>query len=64
MIDAEEILCFSSDYPHWDTDEVSHIAQNLPKEWHAKVFHQNAMNLFGWDGARAGAAPRLAAGSR
>jgi predicted TIM-barrel fold metal-dependent hydrolase len=65
LIDAEEILCFSSDYPHWDTDDVTHVAQNLPEAWRSKVFRENAMKLFGWSGAsEVGDDPRLAAGSR
>jgi hypothetical protein len=63
LIDADTFLCFSSDYPHWDTDDVTHVAQHLPKDWHDKVFRENAMNLFGWRGiSEAGREPRLAAG--
>jgi uncharacterized protein len=49
LIDADEILCFSSDYPHWDTDSVAHVAAYLPAEWHERVFRDNARRLFGWD---------------
>jgi uncharacterized protein len=48
---AEDILCFSSDYPHWDTDEVSDIGRSIPAGWHSKVFRDNAMELFGWNGS-------------
>jgi predicted TIM-barrel fold metal-dependent hydrolase len=47
-IDAQDILCFASDYPHWDTDEVGYIASKLPAAWHAKVFRENALELYGW----------------
>jgi predicted TIM-barrel fold metal-dependent hydrolase len=61
LVDAGEVLCFSSDYPHWDTDDVTYIAQHLPREWQAKVFRENARELFGWDGAAATDGARLAA---
>ena len=48
MFGGEDILCFASDYPHWDGDEVDHIARSLPAAWHEKVFRENAMQLFGW----------------
>jgi uncharacterized protein len=51
LISAEDILCFSSDYPHWDTDEVSDIGRRIPAGWHSKVFRDNAMELFGWNGS-------------
>lgn len=45
----EDILCFSSDYPHWDADEPLRIATRLPKEWHDKVFYENAARFFGFE---------------
>ena len=50
LIGAEDILCFSSDYPHWDTDAIPDISRSIPQGWHRKVFHDNAMELFGWNG--------------
>src|SRR3954453_8183738 len=41
IVEADRVLCFSSDYPHWDTDEVTYVARHLPVEWHAKVFREN-----------------------
>ena len=38
----EDMLCFSSDYPHWDTDVPSYIDSVLPSAWHSRVFHDNA----------------------
>jgi len=43
----EDVLCFSTDYPHWDTDEVEFISKRLPKEWLGKVMFQNALALYG-----------------
>jgi uncharacterized protein len=41
----EHVLCFSSDYPHWDTDEVDYLARQLPAGWLPAVFHDNARSL-------------------
>ena len=41
----EEMLCFSSDYPHWDADEPTFIGSILPPEWHGQVFYANARRL-------------------
>jgi uncharacterized protein len=48
MFHADEILCFSSDYPHWDGDELDHVARRLPEAWHPKIFRENARKLYGW----------------
>jgi uncharacterized protein len=44
----EDILCFSSDYPHWDTDDPGFIARRLPKSWWSKVFYENAIDALRW----------------
>jgi predicted TIM-barrel fold metal-dependent hydrolase len=38
----EDLLCFSSDYPHWDADDPFYVARRLPRDWLPKVFHENA----------------------
>ena len=48
MFDGEHTLCFSSDYPHWDGDEISYISEWLPSSWHPRVFRENAIELYGW----------------
>jgi predicted TIM-barrel fold metal-dependent hydrolase len=50
---GEDLLMFASDYPHWDADDVDYVAARLPRDWHAKVFHDNAAQLYGWTGAAA-----------
>jgi predicted TIM-barrel fold metal-dependent hydrolase len=46
LIDGiEDILCFSSDYPHWDGDDATYVAAILPKAWHRKVFYENASRI-------------------
>lgn len=39
----EDVLCFSTDYPHAIAyDEVQWVAKHLPESWHRKVFCDNA----------------------
>jgi predicted TIM-barrel fold metal-dependent hydrolase len=45
---AEDILLYSSDYPHWDADDIRYVATRLPEKWHTKVFYENARRLYGW----------------
>lgn len=45
---VEDLLCFSSDYPHHDTDDADYVAKRLPSAWWDRVFHGNAMKLYGW----------------
>jgi predicted TIM-barrel fold metal-dependent hydrolase len=41
----DDVLVFSSDYPHWDTDDPSYVARRLPSEWGPKLFHENARRV-------------------
>jgi predicted TIM-barrel fold metal-dependent hydrolase len=64
LFDGENILCFSSDYPHWDGDEVDYVARWLPESWLPKIFRENARTWYGWDdlpGSPTGAAARTTA---
>jgi uncharacterized protein len=51
---APEILCFASDYPHWDFDDPARMLQRLPEHWRETVMTLTAERLFG---------ARLAAGA-
>jgi predicted TIM-barrel fold metal-dependent hydrolase len=44
----EDLLCFSTDYPHHDTDDPDHVARRLPERWWEKVFYANALAAYGW----------------
>jgi predicted TIM-barrel fold metal-dependent hydrolase len=44
----EELLCFSTDFPHYSMDQPSYIARLLPQEWHRRVFLENACSIYGW----------------
>lgn len=46
MIDAEHILLFSSDYPHWDFDSPDHILKWLKPEERQRIFYDNAKQLY------------------
>ena len=54
---AEDMLMYSSDYPHWDADDARYVASRLPEEWHPKVFYDNARRLYGWSDDELAASP-------
>jgi hypothetical protein len=43
----EDIICFASDYPHWDADDPTFVVNRLPESWHPKVFYNNAAKIYG-----------------
>jgi len=45
-VGAPEILCFASDYPHWDFDDPAFMLRRLPEPWRAPVLHGNAAELY------------------
>jgi hypothetical protein len=47
MLDAEHLLMFSSDYPHWDFDSPTHAFPRLPEALRQRIFHENARAFFG-----------------
>ena len=44
---AEEVLVFSSDYPHWDWDEPSTFLAGFPDTLRRRVMVENARELYG-----------------
>jgi uncharacterized protein len=46
----EDLLCFSSDYPHWDADDPFYVASRLPESWLPKVFYDNARSILRLNG--------------
>src|SRR5207237_224186 len=46
-VGAPEILCFASDYPHWDFDDPAFMLRRLPEAWRERVLHANAATLYG-----------------
>lgn len=47
MIEADRTLLFATDYPHWDSDVPSRIAQQIPEHMRRRVMVENAVELFG-----------------
>lgn len=47
MMDAENVLMFSSDYPHWDFDSPTHILHKLPEPLRSRVASENAREFYG-----------------
>jgi predicted TIM-barrel fold metal-dependent hydrolase len=45
---AQDMLCYASDYPHWDADDPLIVANRLPKAWRPKLFYNNAAKFYGW----------------
>jgi predicted TIM-barrel fold metal-dependent hydrolase len=46
MIDAENMILYSSDYPHWDFDSPDMILRRLKPEAKRKIFYENAKSLY------------------
>jgi predicted TIM-barrel fold metal-dependent hydrolase len=44
----EDMLCYSSDYPHYTMDDLGYVARLMPKAWHRKVFCDNGCEFYGW----------------
>jgi uncharacterized protein len=53
----EDLLCFSSDYPHYSMDDPTYVARMLPALWHRKVFCENACASYGWEAPQVVASP-------
>jgi predicted TIM-barrel fold metal-dependent hydrolase len=46
MMDAENILMFASDYPHWDFDSPTRAFPKLPEQMKQRIFYENAKQLY------------------
>jgi len=46
MIGNDDMLMFSSDYPHWDGDDPKHALPKMPDELAEKVYWKNAAELY------------------
>ena len=45
MLDGENTIIFSTDYPHWDFDNPVVAMKNVPKEWRPNILYNNAANF-------------------
>lgn len=46
MMDAEHLLMFASDYPHWDFDSPTHAFPKLPEKLYERIFRENALEFY------------------
>ena len=46
MFDAEKMLMFSSDYPHWDGDTPDFAMRQLEPSMRPAVMYRNALDVF------------------
>lgn len=47
LLGTDEILMFSTDYPHWDFDSPSQVfPKSFPKELREKILYQNASEFY------------------
>jgi len=47
MMDAENVLLYASDYPHFDFDAPNRVFKGQPDDWRRSVFFENARELYG-----------------
>lgn len=58
---VDEMLCFSSDYPHWDADAPDFIDGIFPASWHDRLFYENSRRAFRFPASLPATSPRTAA---
>lgn len=46
MMEAEHLLMFASDYPHWDFDSPTQAFPKLPDALHRRIFSENAREWY------------------
>jgi uncharacterized protein len=44
---ADHTLLFSSDYPHWDSDEPGFVFRHVDPDMRKRIFYENAIETFG-----------------
>ncbi|MGG2197108.1 amidohydrolase family protein [Paenibacillus validus] len=49
MSGAEDMIMYSSDYPHWDYDNPKMVLSLFPRELREKIGAKNAIQLYGLD---------------
>jgi predicted TIM-barrel fold metal-dependent hydrolase len=47
MMDAGRTLLFSSDYPHWDSDDPVAAFKHVPAALKRRIYYENAAELYG-----------------
>jgi predicted TIM-barrel fold metal-dependent hydrolase len=46
--DFEQLLCYGSGYPAWDTALADDVTRLFPAEWHDRLLFENAAEWFRW----------------
>jgi predicted TIM-barrel fold metal-dependent hydrolase len=47
LMEADRLLMFSSDYPHWDYDDPSDVFRRLTPDSRERIFARNAIEFYG-----------------
>ncbi len=46
IADADRMLMFATDYPHWDADDPLRALPKLPGDLESRIYHENASELY------------------
>lgn len=46
MMQADKLLLFSSDYPHWTYDDPSWVIKHIPHQMREAIMHENGKQLY------------------
>jgi predicted TIM-barrel fold metal-dependent hydrolase len=47
QMESDELVCFSTDYPHWDFDSpLEALPPDLPEDLRAKIYFDNAAAIY------------------
>ena len=46
ILGAEDMLMFSSDYPHWDFDDPRYALKGFPDDWKERIYYGTAAETF------------------
>lgn len=46
LMGSDELICFSTDYPHWDYDSPFNALPSLGKDLESKIFAENARSFY------------------
>lgn len=48
MLGDDRMLCYASDFPHWDFDDPQHVLpRNTPESLRRRIFYENAAEIYG-----------------
>jgi predicted TIM-barrel fold metal-dependent hydrolase len=61
LIDGQDLLMFSSDYPHWDFDNPDFVIKDFPPDWQERILHTNARRFYNLDQRLGERKPRASA---